>query len=111
MFRNAVAASKSAPETAKKTVEPNQNEKLSLMLIKGASATLGTQQVEFAPSIEETLVQELAAIETEAMGWIPLGTGAYLHQGVAPETDGAIVIQIVGIPDVQMAAMNVVWLV
>ena len=46
---------------------------------------------------------ELAAIEAESIGWQPLGDGAYLHLG-DPE---ALVISVVGVPEVGMAGMNV----
>lgn len=46
---------------------------------------------------------ELAAIEAEAIGWLPLGEGAYLHMG-EPE---ALVITVTGLPDAGMAGMNV----
>ncbi len=45
---------------------------------------------------------ELAAIEAESIGWMPLGDGAYLHVG-KPE---ALVITVVGMPDAGMAGMN-----
>ena len=48
-------------------------------------------------------LQELAAIEAEAIGWLQLGVGAYLHVG-DPE---ALVIEVVGVPDAGMAGMNV----
>ena len=46
------------------------------------------QQVELA---------ELAAIEAESIGWLPLGDGAYLHVGKPEEEE--IVITVVGVPD------------
>ncbi|MBU4423853.1 MAG: hypothetical protein KKG12_08825 [Gammaproteobacteria bacterium] len=46
---------------------------------------------------------ELAAIEAESIGWQPLGDGAYLHLD-DPE---ALVISVVGVPEVGMAGMNV----
>jgi hypothetical protein len=49
---------------------------------------------------------ELAAIEAESIGWQPLGEGAYLHVG-DPE---ALVITVVGVPEVGMAGMNVLLL-
>ena len=49
---------------------------------------------------------ELAAIEAESIGWLPLGEGAYLHVG-DPEGD---VINVVGVPEVGMAGMNVLLL-
>ena len=48
---------------------------------------------------------ELAAIEAESIGWLPLGEGAYLHVA-DPEDD---VITVVGVPDVEMVGMNVLW--
>ena len=50
-------------------------------------------------------LQELAAIEAESLGWLPLGEGAYLHVGKPEEEE--IVITVVGIPDGAMAGMNV----
>ncbi len=47
-------------------------------------------------------LQELAAIEAESIGWLPLGEGAYLHVG-DPE---ALVITVVGVPDAGMAGMT-----
>ena len=56
---------------------------------------------------------ELAAIQAESIGWLPLGEEAYLHIG-KPEDgqpeEGGIVIQVVGLPDVGMVGMNVLWL-
>lgn len=46
---------------------------------------------------------ELAAIEAESIGWLPMGDGVYLHVG-DPE---ALVIEVVGVPDAGMAGMNV----
>ena len=46
---------------------------------------------------------ELAAIEAESIGWLPLGDGAYLHVG-DPE---ALVITVVGVPEEAMTGMNV----
>ena len=45
----------------------------------------------------------LAAIEAESIGWLPLGDGAYLHVS-DPEGD---VVTVVGVPDVEMVGMNV----
>ena len=52
------------------------------------------------------LLRELAEIETESMGWIPLDDGAYLHVG---SEDG--VVEIVGLADAGMAGANVLWIV
>lgn len=48
---------------------------------------------------------ELAAIEAEAIGWLPLGDGAYLHLGNPDEEE--MVIHVVGVPDASIAGMNV----
>ena len=48
-------------------------------------------------------MQELVAIEAEAIGWLPLGESAFLHVG-NPEGD---VITVVGVPAVGMVGMNV----
>ena len=56
---------------------------------------------------EHTLQSELAAIEAESIGWLPLGDGAYLHLGKPDEEE--IVITVVGVPEVGMAGVNVLW--
>ena len=57
-------------------------------------------------SIEQDFWLELAQIQAESIGWIPLDEGAYLYVGsVAP------VIQVVGIAKAEMAGGNVLWLV
>lgn len=54
-------------------------------------------------SVEDALWQaELAA---ESIGWLPLEDGAYLHVG----DPGALVIDVVGVPDAGMAGINVLW--
>ncbi len=53
--------------------------------------------------------QELAAIEAESIGWLPLGDGAYLHFGKPEEEE--MVIAVVGVPDAGMAGMNVLLVV
>ena len=54
---------------------------------------------------EAELQAELAAIEAESIGWLPLGEGAYLHLGKPDEEE--VVITVTGIPDAGMAGMNV----
>ena len=56
--------------------------------------------------IDTEFLRELAEIETESMGWIPLDEGAYLHVG---SEDG--VVDIVGLADAGMAGANVLWIV
>jgi hypothetical protein len=56
-------------------------------------------------TIEDDFWTELAQIQAESIGWIPLDEDAYLHIGsVAP------VIQVVGIAKEEMAGSNVLWL-
>jgi len=57
-------------------------------------------------TIEEDFWAELAQIQAESIGWIPLEEGAYLHIG-----SDAPVIQVVGIAKAEMASGNVLWLV
>jgi hypothetical protein len=56
-------------------------------------------------SIEQDFWAELAQIQAESIGWIPLKEGAYLHVGA----DYAV-IQVVGIAKAEMAGSNVLWL-
>lgn len=56
-----------------------------------------------SPDIEADFWRQLALLKTESIGWQPLGDGAYLHVG-DPE---ALVITVVGVPEVGMAGMNV----
>lgn len=53
----------------------------------------------------DELKTELAAIEAEAIGWLPQGDGAYLHLGKPEEEE--VVITVIGVPEVGMAGMNV----
>ena len=57
-------------------------------------------------SIEEDFWAELAQIQAESIGWLPLDEGAYLHVG-----SEAPVIQVVGIAKEEMAGSNVLWLI
>ena len=56
-------------------------------------------------SIEQDFWLELAQIQAESIGWIPLDEGAYLHVG-----SDVTVIQVVGIAKGEMAGANVLWL-
>ena len=56
-------------------------------------------------TIEIDYREELAQIQTESIGWIPMEEGAYLHVGSDAE-----VIQVVGIAKEEMAGNNVLWL-
>ena len=57
-------------------------------------------------TIEQDFWAELAQIQAESIGWIPLEEGAYLHVG-----SDESVIQVVGIAKEEMAGGNVLWLV
>ncbi len=56
-------------------------------------------------SVEEDFWSELAQIQAESIGWIPLDEGAYLHMG-----SDEPVIQVVGMVKEEMAGSNVLWL-
>ncbi len=56
-------------------------------------------------NIEQDFWAELAQIQAESIGWIPLDEGAYLRVG-----SDEPVIQVVGIAKVEMAGSNVLWL-
>ena len=56
-------------------------------------------------SIEDDFWAELAQIQAESIGWIPLDEGAYLHVG-----SDEPVIQVVGIAKAEMTSGNVLWL-
>ena len=53
----------------------------------------------------DDLKAELAAIEAESIGWLPLGDDAYLHLG-KPE---ALVITVLGVPHDGDAVLLVGW--
>ncbi|MDO9277500.1 MAG: hypothetical protein Q7U05_02895 [Polaromonas sp.] len=50
---------------------------------------------------------ELQALAAESMGWQPLSEGAYLHHG---DAGGEDMIQVVGLPDIALAGLNVLLL-
>jgi len=56
------------------------------------------------PNPPEELRAELAAIEAESIGWLPLEDGAYLHVGKPDEEE--VVITVVGVADAGMAGQN-----
>jgi len=56
-------------------------------------------------SIEEDFWIELANIQAESIGWLPLDESAYLHIG-----SDEPVIQVVGIAKAEMASINILWL-
>ncbi len=55
--------------------------------------------------------QERNAIQTESLGWLPLGQGAYLHKAAQLTGEQNSVIEVVGVADASMAELNVLWLV
>ena len=57
-------------------------------------------------SIEEDFWSELAQIQAESIGWIPIDEGAYLHVG-----SDEPVFQVVGLVKEEMAGSNVLWLI
>jgi len=52
---------------------------------------------------EADFLIELAQIQAESIGWIPLQVGAYLHVG-SEETE---IIEVVGIPTAEMQGLTV----
>ena len=56
-------------------------------------------------TIEQDFWAELAQIQAESIGWIPLDEGVYLHVG-----SDAPVIQVVGVVKEDMVGSNVLWL-
>ena len=56
-------------------------------------------------NIEEDFWAELAQIQAESIGWIPLDEGAYLLVG-----SDSPVIQVVGVVKEEMAGSTVHWL-
>ncbi len=56
-------------------------------------------------SIEPDFQSELAQIQAESIGWIPMEEGVYLHLG-----SDESVIQVVGVAKEEMAGSNVLWL-
>jgi hypothetical protein len=57
-------------------------------------------------SIEADFWRELAEIEAESMGWIPLEPGVYLHVSDA----NAAEVLVVGLAHADMQSSNVLWL-
>jgi hypothetical protein len=56
-------------------------------------------------SIEADFSAELAQIQAESIGWIPLDEGAYLH--LVSDTS---VIEVVGLPKPEMQGSSILWL-
>lgn len=56
------------------------------------------------PSIEADFWEELAQIEAESIGWIPLDKGTYLHVGT-----NATAIEVVGLAKAEMQGSTILW--
>ena len=59
-------------------------------------------------SIEADFWAELAQIQAESIGWIPLDEGAYLHIGSDSSTNTSV-IEVVGLPRSEMQGVSVLW--
>jgi hypothetical protein len=55
------------------------------------------------PEIEADFWDELAQIQTESIGWMPLAEGVYLHVG----DDNATEVLVVGVPQAGAAVLLV----
>jgi hypothetical protein len=58
-------------------------------------------------SIEADFWAELAQIQAESIGWIPLEDGVYLHLS----DDNATEVLVVGLARADMQSSNVLWVV
>ena len=61
------------------------------------------------PSIEADFSAELAQIQAESIGWIPLDEGAYFHLGSDKSSD-TTVIEVVGLPKPELQGSSILWL-
>jgi hypothetical protein len=61
-------------------------------------------QADIEADIEADFWRELADIEAESIGWLPLGEGCYLHTG----NDSAEIL-IVGSASASLAGLNMLW--
>ena len=58
------------------------------------------------PSIEPDFWLELAQIQAESIGWMPLDEGVYLHVGCDASPS---VIDVVGLPKQDMQGSTLLW--
>jgi hypothetical protein len=58
-------------------------------------------------TVEADFWAELAQIQAESIGWIPLDEGVYLHVA----DDNATDVLVVGMASADMQASNVLWVV
>jgi hypothetical protein len=56
-------------------------------------------------SLEIDFLTELAKIQAESIGWMPLEEGVYLHIGLDTS-----VIEVVGIPKSDMQGSTILWM-
>lgn len=59
-------------------------------------------------SIEADFWAELAQLQAESIGWMPLDEGAYLHIG-SDSSANTSVIEVVGLPRSEMQGVSVLW--
>ena len=59
------------------------------------------------PTVEADFWAELAQIQAESIGWIPLEEGVYLHEGDKNATE----VLVVGLASADMQASSVLWVV
>ena len=59
------------------------------------------------PTVEADFWAELAQIQAESIGWIPLEDGVYLHEGDKNATE----VLVVGLVSADMQASSVLWVV
>lgn len=76
---------------------------IAMQPITGPAPT-AESQADIEADIEADFWRELADIEAEAIGWLPLGEGCYLHTG----NDSAEIL-IVGSASASLAGLNVLW--
>ena len=59
-------------------------------------------------SIEADFWSELAQIQAESIGWIPLDEDVYLHIG-SDSSANTSVIEVVGLPRPEMQGSTILW--
>jgi hypothetical protein len=57
-------------------------------------------------TLEANFQAELAHIQAESIGWIPLDKSGYLHIG---SIDSPTVIEVVGLPKQEMQGSTLLW--
>ena len=59
------------------------------------------------PTVEADFWAELAQIQAESIGWIPLEEGVYFHEGDENDTE----VLVVGLASADIQSSNVLWVV